>query len=953
MDSIWAETRGLYEHPLAVNQAIGELRADALDISRNMRGLCLTEDPQQRLDLWQRIDVCEADAHQQLDLLRNRYLGPPSDVEHVAQALAEWRVIRDDAQRLLQAGNTAEAVKISMPGGRSARHVEKFLSELEDINDFADNRADAFYATATLHRDRVRLALGGLLGFVLLLSAVVGSLLVMGIRRPLRELTIATERFRQGELDARCGYVSANELGTLARAFNTLAATVETEMRINEQAAQLTGVMLRESDARAFCRGLLTTLAEHTGSQIGAIYLLNEARTEFEHFESLGLTDGGRRSFSATEREGEFGRALASGRMQRITDIPPDTPFAFVTVSGDFRPREVVILPLLHDSDVIAVLSLASLRAYEDRAIRLLETIHGLVTARMNGVLAFRKVQDFALRLEDQNRELEVQKEELSVQADELIQMNAELEMQKRQLAQASRLKSDFLSKMSHELRTPLNSVIALSGVLERRLAGKLPGEELGYLEVIGRSGRHLLALINDILDLSRIEAGREEITLVPFSLPSLVAENMSVIEPLAREKNLTLVNRVQADLPPLVSDPAKVRHILQNLLGNAVKFTERGSVEISVQQTADELQINVRDTGIGIAPDQIPHIFEEFRQADDTSARKYGGTGLGLAIAKKYAAMLGGDIRVQSVPGQGSTFTVRLPLVPAGNEVADQVLPSAPPPGGGLAQGNPDILLVEDSEPAIIQMTDILTEHGYRVRAARSGPEALALIERSAPDAVILDLMMPGMDGFAVLEAIRKTESGAHLPVLILTAKHVTKGELACLRGNHISQLIQKGDINKGELLAAVAEMVAATPPAVAAAAPTASGRRRPPHAARPLILVVEDNPDNLRTFRALLQEDYRLIEATDGEAGIEQARGRRPDLILMDIGLPGISGIEALQELRADPALRRIPVIAVTVSAMQGDRETILAYGFDAYVTKPISDEALLREVIRKALD
>jgi CheY-like chemotaxis protein len=246
--------------------------------------------------------------------------------------------------------------------------------------------------------------------------------------------------------------------------------------------------------------------------------------------------------------------------------------------------------------------------------------------------------------------------------------------------------------------------------------------------------------------------------------------------------------------------------------------------------------------------------------------------------------------------------------------------------------------LLVEDNEPAIIQLTDILYAEGYRVQVARNGKEALAQIEQTLPAAMILDLMMPEVDGFHVLKAIRSAERTAHLPVLILTAKFVTTQELSFLTENNIQQLIQKGDINKAGLLAAVARMVAP--------------RRRPARSGKPVVLVVEDNPDNLATARALLEESYHVIEAQDGRAGVEQARTHQPDLILMDIALPVLDGIKALQEIRQDEILRHIPVIAVTASAMKGDRGTILAHGFDGYISKPI-DAELLKKTLREALD
>ena len=303
--------------------------------------------------------------------------------------------------------------------------------------------------------------------------------------------------------------------------------------------------MLREDEVHAFCREMLKALLQHTGSQVGAVYFLNEDKAAFEHFESIGLGAGARASFSATHLEGELGAALAARQIQRITSIPADSRFAFAAVSGQFTPREILTIPVLSDQTVVAVISLASVRAYDAPSIRLVNDIWSVLTARVNGVLAFQKIQNLAVRLDRQNHELDTQKEELSMQAGELTSQNAELEMQKRELDEANRLKSAFLSNMSHELRTPLNSVIALTGVLSRRLAKTIPGEEYGYLEVIERNGKVLLSLINDLLDISRIESGCEEISISRVSVRDLVGDIVAMIAPEATGKQIDLVNEV------------------------------------------------------------------------------------------------------------------------------------------------------------------------------------------------------------------------------------------------------------------------------------------------------------------------------------------------------------------------------------------------------------------------
>jgi len=818
-DRLWQEAQGLYEHSLQVRRAVGEIRASILTMHREMKDLCLLEDDRERESVLQIIDARETDARREFDVLYDRYLGPRSDIDEAHRAFVQWKVIRDETLRLRREGKAAEAQSRTRQTGVGGSHVNKLLGVIEKISEFSRTRSDTFYRDAQQHKQVLDLRLAVVASVILLLALLIAASLERSIRIPLSDLVTATDQYRQGNMDARSRYLSTNEFGILATSFNTMADTIQVEMNVKARAAELAGVMLREIEARAFCRELLKGLLQHTGSQIGAVYLLNPQKTAFEHFDSIGLSPGKRTSFSATEAEGEFGAALATGRIQRSAEISADTRFTWAAVSGDFQPREIITIPLLvgpQTSEVSAVISLASVRSYDAVTIRLVEDVLRTLSARMNGVLAYRQIQEFAERLEFQNRELEAQKRELAAQTGELAAQNTELEMQKRQLAEASRLKTVFLANMSHELRTPLNSIIGLSSVLNRRLRGAIPDEEYGYLDVIERNGKHLLGLINDILDLSRIEAGREEIRRHSFSIGELIAEIVAMLKPQADQKQLALVQQVSAGLPSLVSDADKCRHILQNLIDNAVKFTERGRVEISARQVDAECRVAVADTGIGIAATDLCHIFEEFRQADDSDSRRFGGTGLGLTIARKYALLLGGDITVESAPGQGSTFTLCLPLAldEAGGEAAGT------PFGGGRdasvcaasfpAGQGPLLLLVEDSEPAVVQMTDVLTARGYRVLVARDGQQALEQIESVLPDAVLLDLTMPGVDGFQVLRTIRGTERTTHLPVLILTARHVTQEELSFLKGNNIYQLLQKGDISKSGLLAAIARMIA-----------------------------------------------------------------------------------------------------------------------------------------------
>ena len=947
-DTLWRQTKGLYDHPYVVRQALGRVDVDIGRISRNTRDLFVAGSERTKGDALQTIEAAVADASRQMLILRDRYLGPKADIVALESAFDRWESLRDETVRLIDSGRGQEALARVRVGGIQYTQERLLMNRLRTVESFAMSQAELFYRSASMERQSLGRNLGISVAVILVVTLLVAGQLLRAVMTPLRQLIEAATQFQQGSMHARCGHVSAEEFRTLAQSFDVLAATVQAEMAFRDGSAELHAAMLTQLDTGAVGAGVLDTLARLTRSEVAALYFHNPQKGEYQHEQSLGLGSAGRAPFSADSHEGELGAALATRRIQHITEIPEESRFEFAAVSGKFMPREVITVPLLSQAEVPGLISLASVRSYEPSAIRLISEMHTALATWASGVVAIRRNRALTEGLEHQNRELEEQKQAMGRQTRELIAMNTELEAQKRQLDQANRLKSTFLANMSHELRTPLNSVIALSAVLNRRLAATIAADERSYLEIIERNGKNLLTLINDILDLSRIEAGKEEVHSGRVSIHELAGDLVSMLASQASDKGLVLVNAVGADFPAINSDADKCRHILQNLLANAVKFTEVGSVSLSATVVEDWLDVSVIDTGIGIAAEQQAIVFDEFRQADDSTSRKHGGTGLGLAIARRYARLLGGDISVSSELGKGSAFTLRLPL--SINEAA-----GAAAEGGALttpqrqAEALPEmgqgkrILLVEDTDAAVIQMTDILETEGYTVEVAGNGKAALECLSLSLPDAVILDLMMPEIDGFQVLREIRSIPSIRDLPVLILTAKHVTRAELSFLKGNHIHELIQKGGVEKSGLLAAVAAMVQVREAPLGRSPSTPRIVRRPSRPGKPLVLVVEDNIDNLRTARALLEQDYELVEAQDGQGGIEQARCCLPDVILMDIDLPILDGIAALAALRRDDALRGIPVIAVTSSAMTGDRESIMAHRFDGYISKPIDHKQL----------
>ena len=949
VDRLWNNTRRLYEHPFHVSNAAESMQADMSVMQRSMKGIILAENDSEIESQVIIFNQYKTNVYKSFDLIYERYLGDKNDIDSLYADFRKWEVITDHTINLVRRGEKAEARKRVMPNGVEGSHVDKMMKKVDKLVSFAHGKAESFYQSAMADRNTVVTALRAIVILIFLISFILVILLIRSIRRPIYSLVVIAEQFREGNYTARSADNSTNEIGLLAGTYNKLAQTIEQEITLKSSAAGITNKLSSENELFKFGELMLRELVMHTGAQMASFFVRKDDEERYNHIFSIGISGDSLPRISTSLAEGEFSKAFAMKTICTIDQVDENSPFVFTTFTGTMLPKTIVTIPLFQQETPVAAISLAGIQGFTPMTEKLLVELHPFLTARVNAVISHEIVVSMLRHLDAQNIELEQQAGELNVQTDELKEYNIELEMQKKQLDETNRLKSAFLSNMSHELRTPLNSVIALSGVLIRKLKDKIDEEDFSYLDVIGRNGKSLLTLINEILDLSRIEAGKEELLVSRFSIAELIEELVMVIKPSAEEKELNLINNASADPYWIQSDRDKCRHILLNILANAIKFTEKGQVEVSVIPKEDHLQVVIHDTGIGIEDAHIPVIFDEFRQADERTARKFGGSGLGLAIARKYSEMLGGNIVVESKLGKGSVFRVIIPYNPVDNQYTTMELPVLKRNNQQLPvrDKNKCILIVEDSEPQIVQLKDVLMNDGYVVQVSTSGNEALESMRKSMPDGIILDLMMPGMDGFEVLKQIRK-EFAKVVPVLILTAKHVTKEEMSTLKGNNINQLIQKGELNLTELLQRVDGMFGTgEEPAKTNSDPKQIIRK----AGDPTILLIEDNLDNSLSIQALLGDQYFLLTAEDGLSGLEKARNFKPHLILLDISLPGLDGFEVLKGIRETESIQDTPVIAVTAMAMKGDKEKLLEFGFDAYIPKPIDNE-LFEATIKQVL-
>lgn len=950
INRLYVHADTLFQNPLHITKAVNTIRIDILEINAallNITDTTVDEDRHAKADA---IYLSFAEVDNSFGVVKERYLGPTGDVTSAYANFLIWESAVEETLAHARIGDYDIVADRMSNSGIVTMNENKLTSTLDTIYTYANNKADTLNVGYVELYNSVNVQRVTLMTVIIVLLLLISVVLIKNIRRPLKELTGVTERFQTGDMNARSTYLYRNEFGILSKSFNAMVRTIQRNADLNNKVISLGSTMSSGTTAADFFTSVLTDLNEQTGAQGSAAYLISDDRKTYDILMSVGIDSTIQKSFDAESFEGVFGMAIASGKIQHITNIPEQSLIIIPTATVKLKPQEIITIPIYTGKILTTIITLISVSRFKPDAVLLLNRILETLSARIEGILTNRRLREIRDMLEQQNVELTAQKSEMSAQAAEMQMQNTELEMQKSQLAEASRLKTDFLSNMSHELRTPLNSVIALSGVLNRRLIGKIPDEEHGYLDVIERNGKNLLILINDILDISRIESGREEIDISQMSVNEVIGDIVGMIQPQAEEKGIHLFYNVSEPDVHIYSDETKCRHILQNIIGNAVKFTEKGQVEITARLEGTTVEITVKDTGIGIDKTNLPYVFDEFRQADSSMARKYGGTGLGLAIAQKYADMLGGEIDVTSTLGRGSTFILMLPV----RSEVEQIAEGSEPPteskhqrltslaGEAEARFCKTVLIIEDSEPAIIQLEDLLESSGYVALAACNAQEAFNIMSQIVPDAIILDLMMPDIDGFEVLRVLREAESTTMIPVLILTARHITKDELKFLNRNHIHQLIQKGDINRTQLLTAVSEMLCQN----GAGGEVMSQEMRVPER-QPVVLVVEDNSDNIITINALLEDTFTVHSAVSGLEAVEKAEISVPDLILMDISLPGIDGVEAFKRIRNNPALLHIPVIAVTAMAMAHDRETILAYGFDAYIAKPIIAKQLFKVI------
>jgi CheY-like chemotaxis protein len=838
------------------------------------------------------------------------------------------------------------------------------------------------------------------LGFALL--SVLGFLLNRTISKPLREVSQTAEKIADGDLSIRVKTLPReDEVGVLTRTINQMVENLRESLQKSDRQtwlqtnlAEFSHLVQGERNLQTVSQLLLSHVAPLVGAQHGAFYVMNSEESVLKLLSSYAYHDRKQLSNQFHLGEGLVGQCALEKQRILLTQVPED----YIRIRsglGEMQPVNVIVLPILFEQQVVSVLELASVQEFSELHLTLLDRLTQTIGVVLRAIESDAKTQQLlaesqalaeelrvrqeelqqsnatlrqqAAALEESELRLQEQQEELKVSNEELQQLNEELEekaellsVQKReverkngeidqamlalqekaeQLEISSKYKSEFLANMSHELRTPLNSLLILAKILSDNGEQNLTDRQVEYSRTIYSAGNDLLTLINDILDLAKIESGTIAIEVEPVNLMELKTNLDRSFQQIAASKGLEFSIEMTGSPEVIQTDSKRLQQILKNLLANAFKFTEQGSVKVKVGSMPNsQVYFSVIDTGIGIPPEKQQLIFEAFQQVDGTTSRKYGGTGLGLSISRELAYRLGGSIQLTSELNRGSIFTLSLPQT-LHQEVAPPIpavptpmpLPTpAPTPGieddrASIHSGDRILLIIEDDANFARILMDIARQQKFKVLCALRSQPGLALAKQFKPHAILLDLHLPDLDGWSVLDRLKHDLELRHIPVHILSSDDQKQRGLQLGAIAYLQKPVSSEELDK--LFDEIQVFI----------------DRRVKN-----LLVIEDDPIQAKSIIELIGNgDVKSIAASTAQEALTALHGNYIDCIVMDLGLPDMSGFDLIEQIKQDEAFSKIPIIIYTGKELTRQQETHLKRLAETIIIKDVrSPERLLDE-------
>ena len=938
--SVMAEMAAdLYAHPFAVTNAVMQVRSNVNAMRADMLTLMRAENQSEVDRIAGLVAVADAEVHTNLDVIRRQYLGNPDDVALLSESLARWKVTRERNITLARDGRFDEALANARKEG--APQYMGLRRDLEEIYAFALAKAGEFNDRIESERKialrHIALTLAGLLT----LGLVTANLITRSIVAPLQQLRLCMAQLADGDLEVeipnRDGKNEEAEMGRAVQVFKESAQRIARQGWVKDGLSSLTVTLQTAETAAQFGQAALDVLVPLMGAGLGLLHVRRDGDEYFHLVAGWGVNHA---PAQFKPGEGLAGQSAASGRTIVMENLPDD----YIRIGsglGQALPKVALAASIVMRGRVLAVLELASFTEFSEVQQSLLAEALPVLALNLEILERNQRTRELLIQTQDQAAELRSSEEELRSQSDAIQSTNEELRASEEELRmqqealqaaneelrlkgdaleergealeaarveadrraveldQASRYKSEFLANMSHELRTPLNSLLILSKSLAENDEGNLSEDQQESAKVVFESGRSLLVLINDILDLSKVEAGKMTISATDIALDSLASGIRRRFLPVADDKGLGLTIELAEDLPAeLRGDRGKIEQIVNNLVGNALKFTGQGQVLVRLAHPGasdlasvipggapgDYLELAVTDSGIGIDAADQSRIFRAFEQVDGGSARHYGGTGLGLTISRQLARLMGGDVVVKSAAGSGSTFTLLIPLVvgppcmPASPVAAPEPRPLSLPPIGSVAGA---VLLVVEDDPVFRSIVCNLAEkRGFKTLAAASGPEGVELARRHHPTGIVLDIGLPGLDGWGVIEALRGDPATAAIPVHVISAadRHLQAKELGAV--GFLSKPAAKEQLE--EVFERLLQVGSA-------------GRKR--------MLLVDGDLESVEAVTSTLGTlDLDILVCGSGAAALALLQNHKFDCMILDPALPDMNGIELLERLAHD---------------------------------------------------
>ncbi len=917
-----------------------------------------------------------------------------------------------------------------------------------------------------------------IIGFTGILLSLILTLLFTGkIRRQITQLSSATEITKEGNFKNKIIVQSKDELGKLGLAFNNMLEQLQKNEKAKNEYSEFITLINQNPTLKEISEAALQKIIKTCGFIVGSLYAVDEDKI------TLTSSYGIEKDFTNSKNLNLFYSIIRNHEPVEIFSNNKDLPIISAG-AVNLQLRYLLINPIIYNGKVISILELGALEYPSNESKEYLSKIQEQLAIGLTNAFAFVKLENLVAELKKLNEDYQKQNIQIRKQNETLVDLHGklkekaeELEIQKGKAEEATQLKSHFLASMSHELRTPMNSVLGLTELILEDLT--LSGKNRERMEVVLKSGNRLMGLINDILDLSKIEAGKMEVHNEDIYLEELINEIDNSVTPLVKQKGISFkITRNINSKIVINTDRGKITQVLINLLGNAVKFTDTGFVEMRISSIENKkLKFDVIDSGIGISEEDQKIIFEEFRQLDGTTTRKYGGTGLGLAICKKIADIMNGTLMVESEPAKGSIFSFIIPLNiiklrddtavqniniqslvknkknpiliidddsevrytigqyliskgyeviyaedgDKGIELAKKMQPFAitldvmmPGKDGwmvlwGIKQNlltkdipiilisiisnknlgyglgayeyfvkpiTPDLLfsafsrlenlakkkierivIVDDDETEFEKFKNAFRNEQLRIDYIQDSEIAFSKILETQPDLIILDLLMPKVDGITLSHKLKSNRETKHIPIIISTAKDLSDEERNSLN-NIVEQISVKSNGHPLDVLKVVRDRIKlqesnintlekkADKDSIEAALEqkVTSNLDANENDHRHEVLIVDDDPDTLFTISEIVQAcNCKTDLAKNGVECLTSLDKKMPDLILLDIMMPGMDGFQTISRIRQNEKWKRIPIFAVTAKAMLEDKEVILRHGFDDYIPKPVNSSVM----------